>query len=604
MLRSHSQVLYGFLPGAVFRHEERVYGQVLTVDGPRLTGLNEPVVYEEIARYVEQWPDQHRHDLPLPRDMRVREYCIIKPGTVRWKLWPMVFECSRRACGRVRSVNSADDLAKHPRCKACGGTLQQLRFYSAHNCGATKAIFVPKCSTHGYDDIFFDNTGSFLTATWRCRGAGCNGGVVQRTNMSPCSCKDFPDPSGASRMRAHTLDDSRAYQPHFIDLVNIDSSEFKTFQGHSERGPISIAHFLGLIDGIKQGMRDADTGSDGKRMSHAEWQEKDSEYRQIGLSESDIETLRRSKGPVETGLAALGNVSPLVLETVATQRAFYERAAVFDRHEVPRITLEEQLQRARERADTLQAESLAAALDLGGRMGISELAVTWDFPIAKVAFGYTRERHQPGEAAIRGFRNKNYHDGKYPLYAVNASTEALLVTLSPSEVLGFLFDRGEIDERPSDDDAARRQLLEVFAEEAGNPAPAATIRTLVHTFSHLLLRGMDDGQIGFAESSLAEWMVPETLTFGIYANTLKAFTLGSLWTLLNNRALSWLNSIVGRTVRCENDPLCYQSDPRSCERCAYLTFGCRLFNEGLDRKLLYDFLLPRGVLSGVGPATP
>jgi hypothetical protein len=43
--------------------------------------------------------------------------------------------------------------------------------------------------------------------------------------------------------------------------------------------------------------------------------------------------------------------------------------------------------------------------------------------------------------------------------------------------------------------------------------------------------------------------VPETLTFAIYANTLKDFTLGSLWTLLNDRSLSWLKTVVDRTVR-------------------------------------------------------
>jgi hypothetical protein len=77
---------------------------------------------------------------------------------------------------------------------------------------------------------------------------------------------------------------------------------------------------------------------------------------------------------------------------------------------------------------------------------------------------------------------------------------------------------------------------------------------LVHTLSHLMLRGLDDGQVGFAEASLAEWLVPETLTFAIYANNLKDFTLGSLWTLVTSRALGWLNDVVGRSVRCENDP--------------------------------------------------
>lgn len=597
MLRSHSQVLYSYLPGAVFRHEDRVYGRVVSVEGNRLTDLNEAVIFDEIARYLEQWPEQDRHDLPLPRDMRVREYRLIRPEQVKWELFPLTFECARPSCGRVRTFRSFDEIAKSPRCKRCTGPLQQLRFYNAHECGQIKQIYVAKCPTHGYDEISFDNTGSFLTATWRCHGPGCNGGVVRRTNMSPCNCGDrWRGPDGVVRMRAHTLDDSRAYHAHDIDLVNIDSSAFQTYQRHPARGQIAVAHYLGLVAALKEGMNEADTRTTGARMTAAEWAVKEAALRGV-LDDDEIEILRKQKGPADSGLAALDGLSHAVLETVAGERHFYERAAVFDRNEVPRITLDEQLRRARARGETLQADAMESASVLAGRLGIDELAVTWEFPIAKVAFGYTRERHKPGEGAIRGFRRQRQHDGKYPVYAVASSTEALLITLSAREVLGFLHQRGELATAPATEDAARRGLLELFADEQIHAVAADTIRVLVHTLSHLLLRGLDDGQVGFAEASLAEWLVPETLTFAIYANTLKDFTLGSLWTLLNDRSLSWLNAVVDRTVLCENDPICYQSDPRSCERCSYLTFGCRLFNAQLDRKVLYDYLRTRGVLA-------
>ncbi len=596
MLRSHSQILYSYLPGAVFRHEERVYGKIVSVDGDRLTGLNEAVIYDEIASYLQRWPDDQRHDLPLPKDLRKNDYRIIRPDLVRWELFPLVFECSRRSCARVRSFRKFEDLANSPNCQRCGGPLQQLRFYNAHNCGQIRPIHVPRCTSHGYDELSFENTGSFLTATWRCHGPGCNGGVVHRTNMSPCNCGSFPGRDNVVRMRAHTLDDSRAYQAHSIDLVNIDSSVFQTYQKHPARAQIAVAHFLGHVESIKDGMRDVDTGSDGVRMTAQQWAAKEVQYRQMGLDDDEIAVLKRTKGPADSGVAAIAGISPAALEAMGRNRPFYERAAVYDMAEVQRFSLADQLQRARERGDTVQAEAIAAAATLATDMGISELAVTWVFPIAKVAFGYTREKHLPGEAAIRGFRHAKQHDGKYPVFAVNSSTEALLVTLSAKDVLTFLHHRSEISTAPPDDNTARHQLLEIFAAEETQPMPAETIRLLIHTLSHLLLRGLDDGQVGFAEASLAEWLVPETLTFAVYANTLKDFTLGALWTLLNNRALSWLRAVVNRCVRCENDPICYQHSPRSCERCSYLTFGCRTFNDGLDREVLYDYLLWRGVL--------
>lgn len=604
MLRSKSQILWGYLPGSVFRHEDRVYGRVVTVDGDRLTGLNEAVIYDAISTYLEQWSEANRYDLPLPRDGVVREYRIVRPDQVRWELFPLVLECSRRSCARVRSFRTAGDLAKSPRCRHCGGQMQQLRFYNAHNCGQINPIHVPKCSSHGYDDLFFENTGSFTTATWRCHGPGCNGGVISRTNMSPCNCGKWAGRDGVVRMRAHTLDDSRPYRAHYVDLINIDSSVFQTYQRHPSRSQVAVAHYLSLIPTLQAGMREVDTGLDGKRMSAQEWAGKESAYREMGLDEAEIATLRAKNGPVETGVAALGDLSPQVFNGVADRRPFYERAAVYDLTEVPRVTLSRQAEQAQAVHDTVRAAALESADTLATIMGISEIAVTWDFPVAKVAFGYTREKHGPDEAAIRGFRHGKQHDGKYPVYALSSRTEALLITLSAQQVLTFLHSRGETDTAPDDEDHARRLLLEMFANENAHPMPAQTVRTLVHTFSHLLLRGLDDGQVGFSESSLAEWLVPETLTLAVYANTLKDFTLGSLWTLLNNRALSWLRGVVERSIHCENDPLCYQQEMRACERCVYLTFGCEHFNEDLSREVVSDYLRARGVLGLSGSGKP
>src|SRR5690606_10126397 len=98
-------------------------------------------------------------------------------------------------------------------------------------------------------------------------------------------------------------------------------------------------------------------------------------------------------------------------------------------------------------------------------------------------------------------------------------------------------------------------------------------RTLVHSMSHLLLRTLDDGQSGFGESSLAEWVVPEALTFAIYVSSYKAVPIGAFWTLLHSRAEAWATSAISNIFRCDNDPLCHHRRPMACERCMFLTFG-------------------------------
>lgn len=280
--------------------------------------------------------------------------------------------------------------------------------------------------------------------------------------MSPCNCAKFPGRDGVVRMQAHTLDDPRAYKAHYIDLVNIDSSVFQDYQRHPARGEIALAHYLGLLPGIRDGIREANTSEGGgERLTATEWAAKETSFRMGGLSEEDIAILRAAKGPAETGIAALGEFPAGVLEHVAIRRPVYERAAVYDRNELRRLTLTEQQSQAANRGDTLQAEALKDAAELTTAMGISELAVTWEFPIAKVAFGYTREGDQPHETVLRGFRHQSHNDGKCPVYAVASETEALLVTLSAQEVLCFLHARGEIAVAPANETAARRALLEL-----------------------------------------------------------------------------------------------------------------------------------------------
>ena len=447
MQRSRSQVLFSFLPQAVFRHEDRLFGQVATVDGVRQSRLNESVVFEEISRYLQLWDDNARHDLPLPTADRRREYAILTPETVRWEVYPLVFECTRRNCGRVRSFREARDVAKSPRCSHCGGGMRQLGFYNAHNCGRTQPLYIAKCSMHGYDHITFENTGSFTTATWRCRGQGCNNAVVRQTNQSPCSCGRYPGRDLVVRMRAHTLDDNRAYTPHSIDLVNIDSSVFQDYQKHPARDQIALAHYLGLVNSLRDGITQANATSGGTRMSAAEWELKASSYRMMGLGEADIAVLRATYGPAESGLASV-DVSAAVLDVVAPQRRVYERAAVYDLSEVRRLTLADQRSSAAARNDPGVVEVLDKAQTLASEMGLSEVAVSWEFPIAKVVFGYSRESPTPGEADLRGFRHQAHHEGKHPVYAVETETEAVLVTLDAVGVCEFLTHRGELASAP------------------------------------------------------------------------------------------------------------------------------------------------------------
>jgi hypothetical protein len=147
-------------------------------------------------------------------------------------------------------------------------------------------------------------------------------------------------------------------------------------------------------------------------------------------------------------------------------------------------------------------------------------------------------------------------------------------------------EHGYQESSPVDENEARSRIFSLFATDAPEAAP---IRTLVHSVSHALLHSLADGGSGFGESSLAEWLSPATLTFGIYVATFHTHTLGALWTVLHHSCQDWLAATIDGVWTCDNDPLCHQREPRACERCLYLTFGCPEFNRDLSRSTVMTF---------------
>lgn len=590
MQRSRTQVLYHpFLPDSVFVHETGIIVRSHEIRGEQLfADFNKSALLSEIDSYLMAWTSENRLGLPLPSTVDSSEFMIITPEIVRWEIWPLVFECSRENCLRIYKFRNIREVIQNPRCRYCNGRLRQLRYYSAHACGSIKDMYIPRCSVHGYDHIYFEDTGSFRSSVFRCRA--CGGSVIRRTAQSPCGCGEFLDSTGRSIMRAYTLRDTRTYYSHSISLINLQSSLFNQLQSHPRRGEICIGSYLGFIDNIADILAEAGY-SDTKtaRLSRGEWEQKEKMYKSMGLTDGEIAVLKKSLGPREEDLAYIEDLDHSIIE-LGKSRRFIERILLFEPGQIKMITLNTAEISARKLGQMEVADNIVLAKKRSTQMGIDEISVTWNFPIATAAFGYTRTVKERGEGRIRGFARRDLYNGKTPIFAVSTETEAIILTISANKILKWLAERGTYNNAlPGNSSDARLEILRIFAHRNENTILAAEIITLIHSMSHCMLRALEDAQSGFAESSLAEWVVPEALTFSIYANSLKSYTLGALWTLINNNALQWLDASREIAWRCENDPLCYQREPRACERCLFLTFGCEMFNEALDRKFLTEF---------------
>jgi hypothetical protein len=547
--------------------------------------VHKDALLSAIESAIEQWPPDER-TVPLP-SVNPSDYVVLEPVRADWDVWPLTYRCSNNGCGRVRKFFRADQVAAaaDPKrgliCGVCKGRLVQLPYFAAHACGQLQDLYTPKCSSCDSNaDIFFEDTGSFETSSWRCRA--CGGRYVQGTRFVPCRCGKFKDKNGKSFMRLYTVRDRRSHYPHHISMVNLQSPPYQALQTHQGRAQVSLATYLGDEDSIARGLRTIEADATTERMTPEEWEKREAQLRSMDWPEEMIETLKREHAPIATGPLGI-NVSEAV-EDIAASQEMLERAGLLDRSVLrDRRTLEQAISEA----DPADRKPLQQAELSARRLGIESLSVTGEFPVLLAAYGYTRQDRKPGKSTLMSFAGKNLYGGKTPVFAMAAETEALIVELSAKTIHEFLRSTGLIqDSEASSERDARLEMLEVLA---GNSDAAQTTTTLVHSLSHLFLRSLDDGQSGFGESSLAEWISPFSLTFAVYVSSYQEFSIGAFWTLLHSRVRAWMERIEEAAFRCDNDPLCHNQTPRACERCLFLTFGCLAFNEDLSRTVVMDF---------------
>jgi hypothetical protein len=580
----------------VFNHEDGFIAQVHHVSGPRVSDVNRMVLFEELATELGRWlPDQV--GIPDP-SVTPDEYVIIEPEEVVWDVYPLTFECTNQSCKRVvrwfqqKQVLDATQTTGKIECSACHSKMRQLRYLTAHNCGAMQPLHTPRCPNCGdTKDMYLEDLGSFRASSWRCRACGAAIG----TRFTKCSCSQYARGTNPPYQQGYTARDQHLWYPQALTIISISAQTYDNLQRHPQHGVATLASWLGDQTDLSVSLAELERPGGGPRKSAEEWAAQEAALVASGVDQAIIDDLRSRIGPAVTGIAAVNaSVAPVVIEA-AGQRTMVERAGLFDKRIV-----DDRMSFADVLAATSGAEATTAnhTAETMTALGIEDVSVTQRFPILVASYGYSRCRRGPGESHLRSYAQSGFYNGKTPIFAVPAKTEALLVTFSAVHILGFLALEGKIDPGFSTDvRGAKLELAEMLAldPDVGGDGAAGTVRRLVHSASHALLRALDDGQSGFGESSLAEWIVTDALTAAIYVASYNEFTLGALDTVLRRRLNHWLLKTVDDVDHCDNDPMCSQVSPHrphaACDRCLHLSFGCRTWNADLDRRLLRRFWL-------------
>lgn len=589
-------MLYRYLPDAVFPHEDDFIARVHHISGPRVTNVNRRVLLEELAVELDKWlPDQV--GIPNPRT-NPDEYLIIEPEEVSWDVYPLTFECSNQACKRVtrwfnqRKLIEDTNSSGRIECPHCKAKMRQLRYLTAHNCGIMQPLHTPRCPNCGIPDhMYLEDLGTFRSSSWRCRQCGAAIG----TRLTPCNCGRYSRGGGQAYAQGYTARDQRLWYPQTLTIINISAPIYDNLQQHPQRGAASLASWIGDEMDTAASLNELDRPGGGARLTADQWEEQEARLRSAGVDENIIDDLRGRQGPAVSGVFAIGSSLPAEVLQAAGQRPMVERAGLFDKKIVDD---------RRSFADSLAGgtgPSVTAAVHTAGNisaLGIEDISVTQRFPVLVASFGYTRSQREPGSAHVRSYAQPRYYNGKTPIFAVPAETEALLVTFDARAVLGFLANEGDFT-GPIQKDlrGAKLTLAELLALDpvVGGQSSASKVRRLVHSASHALLRALDDGQSGFGESSLAEWIVTDALTAVVYVASYKDFTLGAFDTVFRRRLSPWLLRAADGVATCDNDPMCSQTSSHrphaACDRCLHLSFGCRTWNADLDRRILRRFWL-------------
>jgi len=305
-------------------------------------------------------------------------------------------------------------------------------------------------------------------------------------------------------------------------------------------------------------------------------------FRQLNLSEETVQDLARQA--VARGEVDAGDGGPVTnLPDRVREKAYDEAMSLASAVSGGRTRVDDMVEGTTPPLRTLYEGAYGDSIRAAHLDGVDLLA---NFPVATLAFGYTRGDTNPGAARLVPFRER----GHIRAYGSLSRTEALLFRLDPLVVYRRLLSTGHHLPAVNDARAARIALLDQMeipwpTQEQYQPL-GGHILTLLHSYAHRTIRRLA-AFAGIERDGLAEYLVPHHLGFIIYAGSRGDFVLGGLQAVFETSLHRFLEDVVSGEWRCALDPGC-RSGGGACMACLHLGEpSCRWFNRFLDRSYLF-----------------
>lgn len=600
--RSQTQIMYGYLPGALFEHDRYSICMVTDIVCDPADDINASALFEAIYDVLRSWPDSVPHRYPDPRREQ-DQYSVGVPREIRFMPYPTVLECQR--CGHIETLERLQRLSGlPPRCTrpGCDGSFRQLPYVQIHNCGRIEALYVRSCSRHGRADLTFMDTGRVATSAWRCRT--CGNAAIGRLRMTPCGCEWSQKATKWHQraMRVVRTNDSSVFYSQTQTFVNLKEDKLRLLRNDRFATGLLLARIWSLLSDstitvAEQRKRIESEGPRNDRVDPLIQQMID----QLGPENPAVREYLAAQAQREhmPGQEEIDQVAEKLHQEIVEappSRRLVEHVAVLDT--LKSWTIDDVINMAKERGDAIGSLSLVEARNLAESLGFTDIRCLFDFPMALCAVGYTRGANDPERATLRPFQVAST-EGRTPVYVLAAETEGVMFQLDPVRVATWLHSNGVVSETSPSNTVdgwawIRRNVPALSAErwqDTWNERAAKITRTLLHTISHLLLRHIEWS--GFDPESVGEYLLPETLSVILYTNRYTGFTIGGLVTLFEQRLLNWLETAHTEGATCLYDPFC-TDEGGSCVGCLHRRYNCQLFNEDLSRIVLYGGITADG----------
>lgn len=603
--RNKRTVLFQHLPGQTYDFgRESIIARTSEVRGGQNTELNLRLLLTAIENVVSGWsPNAQRQSnlrqtFPQPLPNFTNSFVLIEPRSVSSELFPLVFWCQNRECGRVFSYTNSGNIPQSRICSVCNsGRLIQLRFIRIHRCGSIAPLepfYCGNCQTS--NNIALDTRGSEKIANfqWICRR--CNRTYsVFAGRCGSCSWEDtVPNVNNPHQMNIQVHRAGKNFYPHYVTLLNQPSNDLNNLLEQEDWEFIVAASYLELIN-RGQNLLDIARNRHRHQSSQLEQLNSDqiSQLRGRGYSDEKINEFTRMQNELTSNQENndIDDYSNEVITASGLSGEIWQRAG----YELLETVLPFQSGNV-----VTTIEQNETTLSLVNQLGLSDISLLSDFPISTAIFGYSREDYRPGNCYINPFPPDTDYSNRFPIYVDLVQADAIMATLDRDRVLRWLELNGYSSQLPNStgNEIAKQKafFVEIFhdlqlRETIDNENPKARlVFGLLHTLSHLFVR-QAALLSGLEGTSLNEYVLPRSLSFAIYSSHRFGATIGAL-TALYEQTIEELLSQVQDTTRCVYDPVCIQ-DGGNCHACIYLSeISCQFFNLNLGRVFVFGGIDP------------